>query len=73
MNQIVNTNDQIKIYKHLLQEEKIKNKELEECMKKFKINFNEMPYKTLATSMENVGMSISKPNTANNSDNNRAI
>lgn len=42
-------------------------------MNKFKINFNEMAYKTLATSMENVGMSISKPNTANNSDNNRAI
>ncbi len=38
--QIVNIMDQMKIYKHLLEDEKIKNKELEKNAEKFKDGFN---------------------------------
>lgn len=44
----------MKIYRHLLEDEKLKNKELEKNAEKFKTNFNEMAYKTLTQNIENV-------------------
>ena len=38
----------MKIYKHLLEDEKLRNKELEKNAEKFKTNFSSMAYKNLA-------------------------
>ncbi len=56
--QIANVTDQMKIYKHLLEDEKIKNKELEKNAENFKMNFNDMAYRTLTQSIENTGNKI---------------
>lgn len=67
--QIVNVTDQMKIYKHLLEDEKIRNKELEKNAENFKMNFNDMAYRTLTQSIENTGNKVIVDNKALNKKN----
>ena len=44
----------MKIYKHLLEDEKLKNKELQSNAEKFKANFSAMAYRTLTENVQNL-------------------